>query len=367
MNTTTPDTIAALDAAAPATSRILTRAESDALGREMDQIRKDVLADLGERDVKHMRKMMAHAKTAAVIGRTLLAVGFDPFTFILGSGALAVSKILENMEIGHNIMHGQYDWTRDPELDSRTYEWDNATSSDDWRHSHNFEHHTYTNIIGKDRDVGYSILRLSEDQPWKPVHAVQPVTATMLMFAFQWGIGLYDMRIEETLAGTQSFAELRKRAKPFLKKGFWQFVKDYVFFPLLTIWNAPRVLLGNFLANVVRNVWSFVVIFCGHFPRGTRFYKEEEVVNETRGEWYVRQLNGSANLEGGRLFHIATGHLSHQIEHHLFPDLPASRYPEIAPRVQDICARYGQVYNTGTLGHQIKTVAAKLVKHALPN
>ncbi len=81
----------------------------------------------------------------------------------------------------------------------------------------------------------------------------------------------------------------------------------------------------------------------------------------------VRQLNGSANLEGGRLFHVFTGHLSHQIEHHLFPDLPAARYPEIAPRVREICERYGQVYNTGSFGHQLKTVAGRLLKNALPN
>ena len=30
--------------------------------------------------------------------------------------------------------------------------------------------------------------------------------------------------------------------------------------------------------------------------------------------------------------------LSHQIEHHMFPDLPAARYPEMAPRVREICA-----------------------------
>ena len=102
--------------------------------------------------------------------------------------------------------------------------------------------------------------------------------------------------------------------------------------PLLAGPFAPRVLAGNLIANVMRNLWSFTVIFCGHFPAGTRFYSEAEVANESRGGWYMRQLIGSANLTGGKLFHILSGHLSHQIEHHLFPDLPAPRYPEIAPR-----------------------------------
>ena len=58
------------------------------------------------------------------------------------------SKILDNMEIGHNIMHGQYDWTGDPALASKKFEWDTACPSDQWRHSHNYMHHTYTNIVG---------------------------------------------------------------------------------------------------------------------------------------------------------------------------------------------------------------------------
>ncbi|MGH7805972.1 MAG: fatty acid desaturase family protein, partial [Candidatus Binatia bacterium] len=83
-------------------------------------------------------------------------------------------------------------------------------------------------------------------------------------------------------------------------------------------------------------------------------------------QWYVRQLNGSANIEGGRVFHVLSGHLSHQIEHHLFPDLPASRYPEVAPRVREICERYGQAYNTGSFGQQFGSVVATIFRLALP-
>jgi NADPH-dependent stearoyl-CoA 9-desaturase len=118
---------------------------------------------------------------------------------------------------------------------------------------------------------------------------------------------------------------------------------------------------------MARNVWAFAVIFCGHFPRGARVYTEEEVQGESRGAWYARQANGSANLEGTRVFHVLTGHLSHQIEHHLFPDLPAARYPELAPRVRAICERYGQVYNTGRFGKQLASVIGRIFRHALPS
>ena len=349
------------------TSRQLTRDEADAFGRELDALRLEVLADLGTRDVEHIRRIIRLVRYTEVGGRALLHFGIGPITFVLGVSALGASKILENMEVGHNVMHGQYDWTGDPALDSRSYDWDIVCDGDDWRHSHNYEHHTFTNVLGRDRDVGYGFLRVNGAQRWRPQHLVQPIGAAVLALFFQWGVALHDMRIDETLAGRQSVAALARRARPFLRKAGWQLGKDYVAYPMLALWNAPRVLAGNLLANLMRNVWSFSVIFCGHFPEGVRVYTARETEGESRGEWYLRQLGGSANIEGGRAFHVLTGHLSHQIEHHLFPDLPASRYPELAPRVREICERYGQAYNSGRFAKQLGSVAKQIVQNALPH
>jgi linoleoyl-CoA desaturase len=348
-------------------SKQLTAAEADAFGRELDALRLETLADLGQRDVDHIRRIIRIVRYTDLGGRVLLLVGVDPLTFALGVLTLGTSKILENMEVGHNVMHGQYDWTGDPALDSRAYEWDHLCTGDDWRHSHNFEHHTFTNVLGRDRDVGYGFLRVSDAQPWYPQHVLQPFGVVILALLFDWGVGLHDMRIDQTLAGRQSLAALVRRTRPFLRKAAWQLGREYVALPALALWNAPRVFAGNLLANVVRNVWAFGVIFCGHFPTGVRFYTVAETENEGRGDWYLRQLNGSANIEGGRMFHVLTGHLSHQIEHHLFPDLPASRYPELAPKVRAICERYGQQYNTGRFVRQLSSVARQLVTNALPN
>jgi linoleoyl-CoA desaturase len=195
---------------------------------------------------------------------------------------------------------------------------------------------------------------------------VQPLIAVALAFNFQWGVATHDLRIDEWLDGKQSLAELRARARPFVAKAGWQALKDYALFPALALWNAPRVAAGNWMANLTRNLWTFAVIFCGHFPEGVSVFREEDTRDESRGQWYVRQLNGSANIEGGPRFHVLTGHLSHQIEHHLFPDVPASRYPEMAPRVREICARYGQAYCTGSFRRQLGTVVGRIVRLALP-
>ena len=271
------------------------------------------------------------------------------------------------MEIGHNVMHGQYDWTNDPALDSQRYEWDNVCTGDDWRHSHNYEHHTFTNILGKDRDIGYGFLRVAPEQPWKPLHLTQPIVATLLALFFQWGVGGHDLRIDELFAGKQTprrarqaCASLRDARLPgncsrtTCSSRRWRW-------PTRREWRWATC-----VANGVRNVWTFAVIFCGHFPEGVRVYEEVETENESRGQWYVRQLNGSANIEGERWLHVLTGHLSHQIEHHLFPDIPAARYPEMAPRVREICARYGQSYNTGSFRRQLSSVIRRLVRLSLP-
>jgi linoleoyl-CoA desaturase len=115
-----------------------------------------------------------------------------------------------------------------------------------------------------------------------------------------------------------------------------------------------------------RNLWTYVIIFCGHFTEGVAIYREEDTRNETRGDWTLRLLSGSSNLEGGRLFHLMSGHLSHQIEHHLFPDMPAHRYPEVAPRIQALCRKYGFFYNTGSLFKQYLTVMKRNRTHTLP-
>jgi len=348
-------------------SRKLTLAESDAFGAELDALRAEVTADLGQRDLEHIRRMLRVVRYTEVAGRVRLQLGIGPLSFVVGASALGASKILENMEVGHNVMHGQYDWTGDPALDSRRYEWDTVCTAEDWRHSHNFVHHTYTNIVGRDRDLGYSILRVNSAQRWQPLHLVQPVAAAVLALLFQWGVGLHDLQIVETVAGKQSLAELKRRARPFLRKAAWQLGKDYAVYPLLALANAPRVVAGNAIANAMRNLWTFSVIFCGHFPEGVATFTPSAAARENRGQWYVRQLNGSANIEGSRVFHILTGHLSHQIEHHLFPDIPAIRYPELAPRVREICERYGQAYNTGRFAKQLASVVRQIVVNAVPD
>ncbi|GAA1525341.1 fatty acid desaturase family protein [Nocardioides humi] len=342
----------------------LTADQIEQLGAELDAIRQRVIADLGEDDAAYLRKVVTTQRKMEIAGRALFylpVVGWLPAVACLG-----VSKILDNMEIGHNVMHGQYDFLGDPAFNSRMFDWDTVCPGEQWKYSHNYIHHTFTNIVGKDRDVGYGILRMDPDQKWHPYYLGNPLYAFLLMTFFEWGVALHDLEVENIVSGKRTLADNKPLYPGLMRKIRRQAVKDYLLFPALTGPLFPLTFAGNAVANLVRNVWAFNIIFCGHFPSGVASFSEAETENETRGHWYLRQMLGSANITGGKLFHVMSGNLSHQIEHHLFPDLPARRYPEIAAEVQEICERYGLPYNTGRLSKQLFSVFKKICRYALP-
>ncbi|MDZ4386686.1 MAG: acyl-CoA desaturase [Moraxellaceae bacterium] len=348
-------------------SRTLTAAEIEAFGAEVDAIKQKHLADVGERDANYIRKIEKAVRYTEIAGRTMLMAGIFPPAFVAGTALLGVSKILDNMELGHNVMHGQYDFMQDPRFDGQTFEWDTWCTADNWRYSHNYMHHTYTNVLGKDHDIGYGVLRIFPEQKWEPRFLANPVMATLLAVFFENLLALQTLETEKVLAGEKTWKEWFKQGKPTFRKGFRQAAKDYIFFPALAGPFFLPVLAGNFSANIMRNLWTFTIIFCGHFTEDAEVFAEETLENETRGQWYLRQMRGSSNLTGGKLFHIMSGNLSHQIEHHLFPEVPAHRYAEMSVEMQEIAKRYGQNYNKASLLKQFSTVAARILRHSLPS
>jgi linoleoyl-CoA desaturase len=222
-------------------------------------------------------------------------------------------------------------------------------------------------VRGRDRDLGYGALRLFPEQPWHPGFLFQPLIALGLAASFEWGVALHDVELDRVLTGKKSVKRAAVDLAAVARKATRKLLKDYVVFPVLAGPSFAPVLLGNLAANFGRNLWTFGIIFCGHFTGGVETFPEAILEGETRGRWYMRQLRGSGNLEGGPLFHVLTGNLSHQIEHHLFPDLPAHRYAELASDVKRIAAKYGQPYETGPFHTQFRTVLGRILRHSLPS
>ncbi|HWE67514.1 MAG TPA: acyl-CoA desaturase [Acidimicrobiales bacterium] len=344
----------------------LTATQLDALASELDALRAEVVGQLGTADVAYIRRVIRVQRWAEITGRASLFLGFLPPFWLLGAGALSLSKILDNMEIGHNVLHGQYDWTNDPALASDSFEWDSSCPAKGWQHYHNYLHHTFTNITDKDRDLGYGVIRISAETPWAPSNLGNPLYALGLALIFDHGIMLHDVDIAHVREGKKTWAEAKPSLVNGLKKSGKLAFRDYIMWPAFTGPLFLTTLAANALANVVRNVWAFIIIFCGHFPTGVLEFTEEECEGESKGHWYFRQMLGSGNISGGRLFHIMSGNLSFQIEHHIFPDIPARRYQQIAPQVREICQRYGIPYNTGRLSRQFGSVIGKIFRFALP-
>jgi NADPH-dependent stearoyl-CoA 9-desaturase len=390
--------------------------EREKLAKELDAIHDEVFADLGERDRHYIKTIISVQRQIVVAGRVLLLGSRSKTAWVLGTACLGMAKILENMEIGHNVMHGQWDWMNDPDIHSSVWDWDTASTKEAWKHSHNYIHHTFTNILGKDKDLGYEIMRIDPNQKWRPRYLGQPLYNLLLTLLFEWGVAVHDMDIEAIRAGKKPWSEVRKDLKGIGVKARSQVFKDYLGWPAIsagafallqlalrgrleqpaesrvarrlrrisstgrlvaTATFLDRVLPGvestylrtlaaDALANVIRNVWAHAIIFCGHFPDQTYTFTEEEVEDETRGEWYLRQLVGAANIDGSPLFHVISGNLGYQVEHHLYPDMPSSRYSEIAPKIKDICDRYELPYNSGRFSKQWFMVHRSIFRLAFP-
>ncbi|CAJ1507559.1 fatty acid desaturase family protein [[Mycobacterium] holstebronense] len=341
------------------------------LAAELDAIRRDIEASRGERDARYIHRTIAAQRALEVTGRVLLAAGNRRWARWAGTATLGVAKIVENMEIGHNVMHGQWDWMNDPEIHSTGWEWDMAGVSKHWRFTHNFAHHKYTNILGMDDDVGYGVIRVTRDTRWQRFNLLNLFYNAMLAIGFEWGVALQHLEIGKIFKGRDSRQATMVRIREFGGKAGRQLFKDYVAFPALTSLSPgatfASTVKANAIANVIRNLWANAIIFCGHFPDGAEKFTKTDMVGESQGQWYLRQLLGSANIDAGQPMRFMSGSLSHQIEHHLFPDLPSNRYPEIAVRVRAVCEKYDLPYTSGPFLVQYGKTWRTIAKLSLPD
>ncbi len=339
------------------------------LGRELDAIRQEVLDTRGERDAAYIRRLITIRRTLELGSRLMLLGSRNRGAWLIGTTGLALAKILDTMEIGHNVLHGQWDWMRDPKIHSTTWQWDYTSPPEQWKRAHNEGHHTYTNIIGHDNDLGYGIMRVDEAQEWKPRYLVQPLWNLVTACIFEWGIAMYDLELGEHLREKRKMSpEKKEEVRQTVKRAAKQAAKDFVVWPALSVRGWRTTLTANAVANLARNLWSHSVIMCGHFPEGVEVFELDRLdPTEDRADWYLRQMLGSANISGSPALHVLAGNLSHQIEHHLFPDLPSNRYSEIAPKVRALFEKYGLTYCSRPLLPQVYSAWHRVVRLSLPN
>ncbi|WP_100459789.1 fatty acid desaturase family protein [Mycobacteroides abscessus] len=348
----------------------LTSEDVENLAVELDGLRREIEESRGARDARYIRRTIAAQRALELGGRVLLAASTKRAAWWAGTVTLAVAKIIENMEIGHNVLHGQWDWMNDPEIHSSTWEWDMAGAAKHWRITHNVEHHKYTNILDLDDDVGYGLLRVTRDESWKIRNLFNIPFNFMLAAGFEWGIALQHLELRK-IWKKETREATKQRLRELVRSAASQLFKDYVAFPAITAVSPGATyrstLTANATANLLRNFWSNAVIFCGHFPDGAEKFTVTDMENETRGQWYLRQLLGSANFNAGPTMRLMSGNLCHQIEHHIYPDLPSNRLHEISVRVREICERYDLPYTTGSMLFQYAKTWRTIAKLSLPD
>jgi linoleoyl-CoA desaturase len=342
------------------------------LCQELDAVKERALARLGPADVAYVRNMNRFSRTMEVVGRALIHFSFEPLAFIVGVVALWLHKQLQATEIGHSALHGVYD--KLPGADAfaaKRFRWDTPIDEESWRHAHNVRHHGNTNVYGRDPDVHFGPVRLTDKTPWTRRNRFQlPFALAVLFPLFGFVINLHVSGLSDALTGDgRAYGILPDRSKESLR-GAWKkalrkyapyYLYNFVFFPALAGPFFWKVLLGNVLAETLRDVYSAATIFCGHvghdvasFPEGARA--------QGRGEWYAMQVLATNNYEVSLPVSVLCGGLDRQIEHHLFPMLPPPRLREIAPEVKAICERHGVEYRTDTWGRTLRKALTHIAR-----
>jgi linoleoyl-CoA desaturase len=350
-----------------------------AFGERIDAIRERVERSIGPDDVAHMEKMRAFSRAMELTGRVLIHVSLDPVTFSLGVGALWLHKQVEATEIGHTILHGAFDKVPGADdLRSEHFTWRVPIDEPSWLVGHNIRHHQYTNVAGRDPDIHFGPVRLNAHTPHRRVHYIQLPIALLAAANFCAGMNLHFTGVDEILSGgngrperydilpDDSAASKRDAWRKLLRKFIPYYAREYGLFPALAGPMFWKVLLGNWLSETMRDLYSAATIFCGHvgedvadYPAGTRA--------GGRGNWYRMQVEAANDFEVPLPISILCGALDRQIEHHLFPRFPTNRLREIAPEVRQACIDHGVEYRTGTWPRTLGKVARRLWRLSFPD
>jgi linoleoyl-CoA desaturase len=340
-------------------------------GKAIDEIRQDVESRVGEEDLRRVKRLRMLSRGLEIVGRTAIHLSFEPFLFTGGVIALWLHKQLEATEIGHTALHGAYDrFGKDTGFHSSTFHWRAPIDEEAWRHGHNVRHHGNTNVAGKDPDIHFGPIRLTEQTPWRPLHRIQMLFVIAWLFPnFAFGMNLHFTGVNDLVAGNGrgGMDFLPDRSPETKRRAWWQLFRsygkyyayEYGLFPALAGPMFWKVILGNFLSEVMRDVYSAATIFCGHVGWDVADYPEGDKA-KSRGEWYVRQIEATNNFEVSAPLSVLCGGLDRQIEHHLFPKLAPARLREIAPAVRAACEAHGVHYRTASWPVTLKKALTRI-------
>ena len=352
----------------------MTATDFQAFGRDIDAVRQRVEAEIGDEDVRYIKRLAWFSRGMEVLGRGLIHFSLDPLTFGAGVLALFVHKQLHGSEIGHTVLHGAFDKLPGAErFRSKGYWWESPIDEASWHEVHNIKHHQYTNVVGRDPDCRYGAIRLNEGVPYRPANRHQWLQPLFVWPSFSFNMamhvsGVIDLHLrrdEPEVIPDRSPQTRRQVHRRVLRKAVPYYLKEYVLFPALAGPMFWKVALGNWMAEMLRSVYSAATIFCGHVGEGTGHFTPATKARG-RGQWYAMQAEAANNFEVPRPISVMCGALDLQIEHHLFPKWPTNRLRQVAPEIKAICERHGVRYQTASWPKTLRRVFSQLRRLGRP-
>ncbi len=350
-----------MNAIAPNSAATLSDADRlKSFAAALDELKARTEAKIGAADLTYIRRLDATSRGLEAVGRVLIHLSPGPITWTVGVLALWLHKQLQATEVGHTVLHGAFDKIDGAgRFNSKSWRWDAPIDEEAWHEGHNLRHHQFTNIAGKDPDIHFGPVRLTEHTPHGPRHYIQlPFSLIALFPNFGMTMNAHFSGLTDLYQGNgraDEFDFVKDRSWDSIRKAHWRawrkylpyYGKEMVFFPLLAGVFWWKVALGNWASEVLRDLYTAATIYCGHvgedvktFPEGTRAHG--------KGEWYAMQAEASQNYEVPLPLSVLSGALDRQIEHHLFPRFPTNRLREIGPEVRAICEAHGVAYTTGS-------------------
>lgn len=343
--------------------------DSTSFAAAIDDIRRRTQAQVGADDLRYIRTVDRVSRVAELVGRTLIAAAPGPLGFGLGVISLWAYKQLQATEIGHSALHGAYNRIDGAgKFHSNTHRWQVPIDEASWIRGHNGRHHGLTNVAGHDADIHFGPVRLTEHTPHRFAHYFQlPFTLLFLFPNFAWTMNMHFTGVTDVWSGNgrasefdfiedRSWASVRAAHRALLRKYVPYYAREYLMWPALAglvfgWWLGPiviaRSLLGNFVSEKLRDIYSAATIYCGHVGEHTSAWPEG-TLPANKGERYAMQVEATNNFEVPWILSVFCGALDLQIEHHLFPTLPPNRLREVAPQVRAVCAAHGVNYRSAS-------------------
>jgi linoleoyl-CoA desaturase len=327
----------------------------DGGGAFLRDTRRDVEAYLAPRRRRAWGRARLYAKAPVAIGLTVgawlvLVLGHPGVVPALVSlGALVLGALLTAFCVQHDANHGAYfrskglnhlvGWSADTLLGFSSYA---------WRVKHNIAHHTYTNVDRHDDDITQMpFARLAPTQQPRRWYRYQHlyIWPLYMLMGLRWqtigDIAAFARRtIGETVLRLPRGLDLAGLVVGKIAFVTWALVIPALVYP----WWA--VLAAYVAFAMITSLVMATTFQLAHCVEEASFASADEL-RVDRVEWAVHEVQSTVNFcHRNRLLTWMLGGLNYQIEHHLFPALPHTHYPQLAPIVRRNCERHGIRYAT---------------------